>query len=1131
MLKKYNNTKDLFQKIENLHKSSGQSSSIAGKCFEEFNMFALPSYVGPDIVGIWDTNYSDLIPPKVIKDIFGQNWSLMKEVLKGSSYGLDKIVEFNNGTYGFVSDKSVIKETLSKDKIEGLLTLYPKLHDKISEWIICTNAKRIPSRVAEITKGVITYVLYDDYVPDIKDQISQQKHELLWDYIKESLKHSVTPKILSTFSFAFRNALQQRYTDDSINFANKQFQDGLDTVKHWSEGTMGLGKSLLDAYIMCMVQKANWSPERTNSLVPVNISVFDKRSNAKQNGERLINIKKQYLGASKVIWVTQADDVKENEDTNIPYKQVMDVNKIVFEILSSIKQKIPVEVITLHCHIKHIERVIQDLQSHIDGFRIWGLNIDECDLLGALDKASTWNGWCKLRPCHQHGSTGTPIYSKGKVSADHPFMDNLNRWGPRTAFVSVKEAQDNKLIPPLLPVLVGVKLSELSNLPGMPKKPKNGMPILKTPVNGFNTVIHDGIERVMNVEELGRFFAVLKAMVQRPELFLNKHITGFSHFLGQAKLFRENFKTIINHIDSNGLVGKKLKGLLILLLNEKKDGTINKKKLDTFFDEKEAIIISQKLLGRGTDLQFQTAFHIVLKTTREMLQEVFRLMRLADLPYNHPKQQRYYIMPVIINDIDPSTPTIDQEFADRLNDLLENFVSAKTEMEEIWRKGTSSGGGGGGGGGSLMAIDIDGQSMNAIVKTMSQRHPTGGIASTMAEKLHTKIFNKMIQIPVPTCPFSKKKIIDGFISDPDYVELLRLSSTDDKKNFLRRFWRGEIKICKQSSIIRKQVQQWSLYVANYKMEREQSLGSVLPIIRKYYKDNNITGTKVPDKLKNIVLPVLEKLNINTKIKSGERAGTHLRSLVGNLAKGIEGKLSEQDRIKQQQWYQSLRTEIKINYQAMLDKFIEIYTFGVSPQPIARDFNVPKKEATAVCYDARLYPSQGIRTDAKRYEGIDRTKFEDKVTKELNKWTDIAEFVWDMYKSLSEQFLHQHPNSSSPANKKRNAQIIKAVKDKFGIEIDVSRIKSFVGPWDNKRGDLDRLEHFDNCYTGWCQFAHSYYKESIKWWKSIDVRVASIRINLATKYKTMKTTEIQKLYPQWDLKQEFLLGLRREHFGN
>lgn len=1131
MLTKHHNTADFFRSIEKYHARKGKHSVVAGQAFEDFTSFALPSYVRDDIIGIWDTNKGGKnIPPQVKKDIFGEQWDLLAEVLKGDSYGIDKIVQFNDASYGFVSDKSVLKDVLSKSKIEGLLALFPKLQDTVSEWIICSNAHKVPKRIAKITEDIVTYVLRDDFVPSADDEIDQQKHKALWKYMHTAIKKRLSQNIISTFVFNFRNSTQKKYADPSVKFAVEQFEAGIRQVMHWDEGTMGLGKSLLDPYIMATVQKRCFNKLLTNTDVPINISVYDKRSNAKQNGKRSADVKKQIVGPSKKIYVTQADGIEES-DSN---KQTMDVNKIVCTILDCIAKKVPVDIISLHCHIETIQKVIEDLESHIDGFRIWSICIDECDLLALENESSAWHGWFNLPCCHRKGSTGTPVYEKKngitKASIVHkktnPFMDNVNKWGPRTAFISVHEAQKAKLIPPVQTILVGVRLTELRDQLGVPIKPRKGTPILDTPVKGYKTINDKGTQVYLTVEQLANTFGVLKAFIERPETWLNKHITGFTNFKNQAKLFKKNFGPIVRAMSKNDMVGRKLTKLLILLLNEHPSKNTNDAKIERLFTEKEAMVISQKLLGRGTDLQFQTAFHLIVKTSRQMLQEIFRICRLNDaIAYDDIKQQRYYILPVIINDIDSTEPTISQEFATKLDGIFQTMTSAYSEMEIAFKSGDGTSGGGGGGTKSFSAINIDKNILKTLVTTMSRTSPTGGILAKNFERLHTAIYDEMIKLPVPTSSHARSEVLQSFTKHKYFLELQGLSDMDPYV-FLARFWRGTPKICRNSAVIRRQVQKWNQYHDSFIDRRSQSLGTVLPIIRKFYIKTAINTTRVPTELAKMIHPILDKLEIiNNTINNGNRKGQYRPNMVGDITRGIHPHLSKEDADKQKKWFAEHEVKVTTQFQKFVDAICIEWNYGESTQLIGRRFNMKKGEIAALSYHPKLHPGEN-KTVGGKLKHVDRSQWQNKVDAEINKWSKIAQYVRDRYKHVSELTLYQHPNTNGKATQGRNKIIIEEVKDKFDTSIDQGTIRAFVGPWDELA--MARLEKFNGCYDSWCLFAHSYYKSMIKWWLGIDKRVASNRNKIGKIMGNQGTKAVQKAFPMWKIGSDLLAQLRKEH---
>lgn len=1114
MLKKFRNTETFFNHIVDLHSKSGESSVLAGQEFEDFNFYALPNYVRNDIIAVWDTNDHKNIPAKVIKEIFGDDWNLIKEVLKGSSYGLDKVIQFNDSTYGFVSDKSTLKDTIDKSKIEGLLTLYPRLQNTVKEWIICTNAKAVPQRVKGITKGIITYVLYDDYVPC--SEIGTQKEENLWKLIESASKTNKKKinKIQGTFNFKFRNSLQKKYVDDAKKFASDQFMAGIVRVWHWGEGSMGLGKSLLDQVIDSLIQNLFFDPDRTNTPVPVNVNVFNSRKNAKQNGERCLDVRKQFCGPCKTIWVTGAEDVKD-EDDNIPHKQFLDINKIVEEILDAIEKKIPVEIMTLNNHAEILSQVEKDLAKHHRGFKFWNGNIDELDTLATLDKASKWNLWFDIDFCHRWGSTGTPVYNKDKNASENPYMDNISRFGPRSSFVSVKDAQDKKLIPPLCIHTVGVKLSELQGIPGMPTKGRKDIPILKTPVKGFETILWNKKDRYMNVEELARFYGVIKTFCMRPDLFLNKHITGFTNFIAQAQLFKKNFRPIIDHIEGNSLVGRKLKKLVLLLLNEQKDGGINDKKLARLFSEKEAIVMSQKLLGRGVDLQFQTGFHLVIKSTRDMLQEIFRLMRLADnLAWEDPRQQRHYILVVVINDIDPDSPTVDQEFVDTLNGIMDHYESAKTEMETVWKSGSSAGGGGSRQPKSFDAIDIDPTDMNTIVRLMSSRSTTGGFMAAPAVKLHNRILSQMLSLPVPTYTADVNKILNQFLDDKDFNEIYQLSECS-KFSFMARFWRGHLKLCQNNSDIRANVQKWKIHLNRFARNREESVGNLLITIRNYYEKNNVKVLKAPNALQKLIKSKAKRMGISLMKGNGKYKANY----VGDLIRGTNTHLSTRDKQEQAKWWDEFCDESYANRQKALDEVTKNWHFGYPVQEVAKKYGIGKVEMTTILYHPKVYPCRDSNPNGSKFQKLDRSKWNKKVEQVLAETESTAKQVFDAYRKWCEAHPHYYPDATVPGRTNEIRQSIET-----DIDLHNELIRKWVGPYEDT-GKHDDPDSFDGTYTAWSHFVKN-KKEINEWQKDFTKRVDKLRADIRAEDKKNGPKGCKIRFDYLNLKDEFIRDLRK-----
>lgn len=1110
-------TEFFFDYIKDLHKKKNDNSSnIAGEAFEKYNSYALPNLIRNDIIAVWDANDHKKIPAKVIKEIFDEDWDLVGDVLKGNSYGLDKIVQFNDGAYGFVSDKSVLHDKLTKDKIEGLIVLYPKLKETVKEWIVCSNAKEVPKRIKGITKGVITYVLYDDYIP--ATEIGSQKEKNLWKLIYdcEKKKSQAIKKIQSIFKFIYRNSLQKRYVDEAVAFATAQFEAGIDSVYHWGEGSMGVGKSLLDQVINSIIENLFFDSDRTNTPVPINVNVFDRRKNAKQNGDRTLDVRKQYCGQRKEIWATGADLDKDADEQLIPHKQTLNVNEIVLEILDAIDKNIPVEIMTLNHHAEIILAVEKDLKKHIKGFKFWNGNFDEFDTLATLDSASRWNHWFDIKFCHRWGSTGTPVYNKDKNTTHNPYMDNIDRFGPRSTFVSVTEAQDQQLIPPLCIHNVGVKLSELKNIPGMPTKGSKDIPILKTPVSGLNTVIVNKKERYMNVEELARTFGVIKVFCHRPDIFLNKHITGFSNRLSQALLFKKNYRPIIDAIEGNSLVGKKLKKLVMVLLNEHKSADLNEKKLKRLFSEKEAIVLSQKLLGRGVDLQFQTAFHIVIKATRDMLQEIFRLMRLnTDIAWADPRQQRHYVLVTIINDIDPESPTIDQDFLDSLNGIMDHYESAKTEMENVWKNGQSGGGGGTRQPKSFEAIDIDPQDMNTIVTMMSSRSTSGGFLAGPAVKLHNNLLKKMLALPVPTDTSAVNRVIASFKTSKEFEEIYQLTECS-KDSFIARFWRGDLKLCRNNSDIRSNVQKWKLHLKKFIEKREQSVGTLLITIRDYYEANNIKVLKAPNALQKLIKLKAKKLGISLLKGNGKYKANY----VGDLIRGTNTHLSTQDKQEQSEWWNEFCDGSYANRQKALDEVTAGWYFGYPVQDVARKYGIGKVEMTQILYHPKVYPCRDSNPNGSKFKKLDRSKWNKRVEQVLTDTESTAKQVFDIYKKWCEAHPHYYPDASVPG---RNDEIRQSIKS--DIDLNNGLIRKWVGPYEDT-GKYDDPDSFDGAYTAWSHFVKN-KKEINKWQKEFTKRVDKLRADIRAEDNKNGPNGCKIRFDHLDLGDDFIRDLRKK----
>ena len=1095
--KTYHSTEHFFNQLNDLHSKGGIYSKIAGQLFEDFNMIAFPTIVD-NVVKIWDANDINDIPKNVIKDIFKNltHKQIESIFVKSSTYGLDKICLFNDATYGLISDKSILsikEKSLSSDKIKGLISLATLDLENVSGYYTCSNALTVAKRFNNLFKDKVVYVTYHDYVPNSEDFDGLQKDKELWKRIKKIRLTKKSSSILKypLTTFKLDGKYQTDWTDKNIKYAEYHIEQ-YGKVRHWAEASMGFGKSKCDPYQSAVIEKVNFSSEFTGTPVPVNVTVFNNCGNAKQNGKRLQDVKKQICGNNRQsIWATQAEDAIDPKD-NIPQIQTLDVNSIVLKVIKAVKLGMPVDIITLmnDIHLKTLQKVEKDLQRHFPGFKFWEIAFDECDLL-AVHMGSILEEWFNFAPIRWYGSTGTPSYTKSnQQKLNHNLMDNTSKWGSRTAKFTFQEAQDAKLVPPLQVIWVGVNLSEIKDTLLQGVKLNKG-DILSTPINNAISIKHNGEDKIINVEFIARMWGIIKMMSSDPTIFLGSRMLGFTNFLHQAQLVNANWKWIVQQIEGQTLIGRKLSNLCIELMQEgSTDPKTNDRKIHNAWSHSESLILVQKLFGRGTDLQFDVGFHFVLKTFKSLIQELCRITRL-DRSKPWDEQWRHYIMVVIKNDIDETSPTYDQELCDRLKNVLEYYGSAKEELELAWKKGGKGGSRGPVPPKSWKAIDIDWKDLDSIVKTISRTSPNGWIMANGIDILHSDMLKEMMALPNPFASLQKQKVFKTFLEHPKFLKLKGLSKQSDI-NLLKNIWIG-YNWGKNSDTIRFNIQTWKLHLEQYEQARQQNVGKFLVAVKQYFNENPMRSNKLPsDEILDYCSKKPGAKKIVDLIKKRKRVG----NIVGDLVRGDHHHISKDEQQIQKQWFEKQQDNIVDIVQQILDEAAVIYRWGMITEDVLKKIDNPEIDKTFNNSQSRKLLRGALKHDLitkGNIEGVPSwlsdklnfTAYHNAVEQQVGKMKQMATEIWQTHKDYCDNRPYAKPSFGSPTSK-----LIDLAQNKYDISINKKQLSELTGVRVAKlqktnNGTLIQKE----CYTLAQEFTNE--KEIMDWNKNHLIKRISI----------------------------------------
>ena len=1174
--KSYTHTEDFFSQINQLHVMGGQYSVIAGEMFEQFNMIKLPEIIS-NVTNIWDTNDINNIPNKVMTEIFGHLDHKKIEAIfqKGSSYRLDKIIAFSDGTYGLVSDKSTRHTTLDGDQASGILSLSNLKPNKVCGFWICTNAEVLPRRVSTIFIGPdqeyqVNLVLKNDYIGDIEDQLQRSRDEQFWKEYKKISHTKNNNKLTSvTYSGYFLDGKHQtEWTDNNILYAITHINT-FGKVLHWAEGSMGLGKSILDPWQSAKIQLQCFDKKITNTDVPVNVTAFDKRSNAIQNGRRMIDIKKQLIGDNLyVIWVTDAKDpIDANQ--NIPQKQTMDPNKIVDLVREQTSKGMQVEIITLHHHGKVISNVELDLRMWIPGFVFWEVSFDEYDLL-ATQEGSAWEVWWTIEPIRRYGSTGTP-YTHGKVALwkerkyivghvvrdpknnkvyrctksheavnfkkeiknwqyiNHNKMCNTSKYGNRSAAFTFKEAQDAHLIPPLQDTVYQTRLSEIRDTLLKGVKKVKGVPILKTLVtNAISYTEGSGKnkkEYMLDVETLARMWGIMKCLSDNPHMFKDKRLLGFSHFLRQAKLAKMNWKWMVNQIAKNTNHGRILSNMIIELMQEdSKDAKTNERKRDNAWAHPESLIIVQKIFGRGTDLQFDTGFHFVLKTFRETMQEICRLTRLkrdknGKMSPAWEDQWRYYIFVVIKNDIDPESPTYDEELLGRLREIFDTHASAKQELDLVWKSGNTPTMPTPGKPRPFVGVNIDTSELHNIITQMSQGCPSGFLWAPSIETLHTEMLDAMMQLPNPTWEMSKTPVLEKFMDHKIMLDLLRDNrlTTQDAKAYVKQIWSGKPAICRKNQQVRYNIQVWKDHVRKFNNVRTTKNASCIPHIRRWIAQNPLrTPSKLPIKsLLEYLKPFMDQHNIVFGTANRQNYN-NIKDYVAKLLRGTSPHLDKDNQVSQQNWWRMEQLQMDKRNQAIIDEATKCYKFGISQiNDLLSKFPGENKGSIETLTSLTNTPT------AKKFANLDFSGYKAKIQQEYEQAKKVASWTLDMWCKQFDNQPHREINGSGRKDTSIKDELLEDIKNKFNMNLTRVTLRTLT--FNAVRQGKPKSKK--NIKTNWTHLAD--YSKAMKWYKNYKIAYTKTRQAINVYYHKHGPQVTQKKFASYKLTDWWL----RETFGN
>jgi len=669
-LQDFNNSNQFIKYLTN--QLSKGNLKPAGLLFEKFTKEYHLEF--SDYVAIYDSNDIDSIPGVILNKL--DAWELLD---KGAdSFGIDKICVTRQNAIDIHQDKSTLHtdKNISVKKAEGMMSLRDNPLKNVRNFVLNTTAQDL-SHYKNVWKDhtPITFG-FDSFVPDQEDYDAITKDKQFWKNIKERAEGKKTVKI---YGFKSKGPAQDAYIYAGVNYARKLIiKNG---YAKWYQLAVGaVGKSVLDPVMLSELEDL-FDPLLTNTPHPVSVGFWHSSKTLPANGWEFVQ-RRRAKGIDEEVIIVSGTDVIDGEsdtdDTN-RFPRVTSTVNAVIKIKKALDSGKGVLLLSLYHNAEKVQNIKEHLNKYYKGFKFWIRYRDECDwpcsnvhssFSPALDK--------RTDSVITFGSSGTSRLGKDPVK-DYG-LNNVQIHGPCAYTYTWKQAEDDKLVKPLILILPSIKESEMANLfPNFVNK--NGRVDWSMKVDGVS--VNNDYPTAGLIADL---VCLIRALVEYPEV---KRLLVFSNRVKTNKLAELNFLPVAKKILGNSTQEKAVKKMFFTTLRDDQYNTLthsDKVAIKKAKSHDRYCIATSKVFSRGyNDIsknKHHACIHLDPRGEVNQNQEIWRTNRTNNDKDGNPYEGdpfAYYISPQIINDLDEK-PSWSES---RVNKLLNVIKSNKNVSEEF----------------------------------------------------------------------------------------------------------------------------------------------------------------------------------------------------------------------------------------------------------------------------------------------------------------------------------------------------------------------------------------------------------------------------------------------------------------
>lgn len=677
-LQDFDNSKQFINYLT-IQLSKGNSKP-AGSLFEDFTREYHLEF--GDYIQVYDSNDIDNIPDVILDKL--DAWDLLDK--GANSYGIDKICVTRHNEIDIHQDKSTLHtdKNISAKKAEAMMSLRDNPLKNVRNFILNTTAQNI-SHYKEVWKDQppITFG-FDSFVPDQTDLDAVSKDKKFWKNIKTRAKGKSTVKV---YGFESRGPAQDEYIEAGVKECTIQITKN--GYAKWHQLAVGaVGKSVLDPVLLTELEDL-FDPLLTNTPQPVSVGFWHSSKTLPANGWEFVQRRRAKGIYDEVIIVSGTNVIDgESESNDDRFPRTTNIADAVVKIKEALDNNKSVLLIALYHRAEQIQRIKTHLSWYYKGFKFWFRYRDECDW-PCSNVHSSFSPALDIRTDSviTFGSSGTTRLGKDPI-IDYG-LNNVQIHGPCAYTYTWKQAEDEKLVKPLILILPSVKESEIAYL--FPQfVNKDGRVDWNMKVDGIS-VDND----YPTVGLIADMICYIRSLVEYPEI---QRTLMFANRVKKNKLAEVNFCWVANKILGNSKQEKAVKEMFFLTLRDDKYNTLtlsDKVSIKKAKKHTRYTIGSSKVFSRGyndtSSPKHHASIHWDPKGEVNFCQEIWRTNRLDNDKWGNPiggDPFSYLICPQIINDLDDK-PNWSEERTNKLLHIIRHNKNVSEEFESEYQKSGS----------------------------------------------------------------------------------------------------------------------------------------------------------------------------------------------------------------------------------------------------------------------------------------------------------------------------------------------------------------------------------------------------------------------------------------------------------